>query len=60
MDKKIRITLTKSPIGATPKQRRVVEALGLTKMHQSVELVDTPVSRGTAAKVAHLVTVEEL
>ena len=59
-DKKIKITLTKSPIGATPKQKKVVEAMGLKKMHQSVELVDSSVSRGAVAKVAHLVTVEEL
>ena len=57
---KIKVTLTKSTIGASPKQRKVVEALGLKKMHQSVELVDSSVSRGAVAKVAHLVTVEEL
>jgi large subunit ribosomal protein L30 len=60
MAKMIKITLTKSPIGATPNNKKVVEALGLTKMHQSVELVDTPVTRGAVRKVAHLVTVEEL
>ena len=38
-DKMIKVTLTKSTIGATPKQKKVVEALGLKKMHQSVELV---------------------
>ena len=56
----IKVTLTKSTIGATPKQKKVVEAMGLKKMHQSVELVDSSVSRGAVAKVAHLVTVEEL
>ena len=55
----IKITLTKSTIGASPKQRKVVEALGLKKMHQTVELADTPQTRGTVAKVSHLVTVEE-
>ena len=57
---KLKITLTKSPIGASPKQRKVVEALGLRKMHHSVELADTPQTRGAVAKVSHLVTVEEL
>ena len=38
MAKMIKITLTKSVIGASPKQRKVVEALGRRKMHQSVEL----------------------
>ena len=60
MTKMVKVTLTKSIIGASPRQRKVVEALGLKKMHQSVELVDSPVSRGTVAKVAHLVTLEEL
>ena len=57
---KIRVTLTKSVIGASPKQKKVVEALGLKKMHQSVELVDTPAARGAINKVPHLLTVEEL
>ena len=56
----LKITLTKSTIGASPKQRKVVEALGLKKMHKSVELADTPATRGAIAKVANLVTVEEL
>jgi large subunit ribosomal protein L30 len=56
---KIKITLTKSPIGAQPKQRRTVEALGLRKMHQTVELEDTPATRGAIAKISHLVTVTE-
>ena len=60
MAKMIKITLTKSTIGASPKQRKVVEALGLRKMHHSVELADTSQTRGAVAKVSHLVTVEEL
>ena len=60
MAKMIKITLTKSTIGASPKQKKVVEALGLKKMHHSVELTDTPQTRGAVAKVAHLVTVEEI
>lgn len=58
-DKMIKITLTKSTIGATPKQKKVVEALGLRKLHQSVELVDNAATRGACAKVSHLVTIEE-
>ena len=60
MAKMIKITLTKSTIGASPKQKKVVEALGLRKMHHSVELADTPQTRGAVAKVSHLVTVEEV
>ena len=59
MAKMIKITLTKSTIGASPKQRKVVEALGLKKMHQTVEMADTPQTHGAVAKVSHLVTVEE-
>ena len=59
-DKMLKITLTRSTIGASPKQRKVVEALGLRKMHHSVELADTPQTRGAVAKISHLVTVEEL
>ena len=59
MAKMIKVTLTKSVIGASPKQRKVVEALGLRKMHQTVEMADTPQTRGAVAKVSHLVTVEE-
>ena len=51
MAKTVKITLTKSTIGASPKQRKVVEALGLKKMHHSVELVDTPATRGVVKKV---------
>ena len=57
--KTIKITLTKSIIGAQPRQRKTIEALGLRKMHQTVELEDTPATRGAIAKVAHLVTVSE-
>ena len=56
---KIKITLTKSPIGASPKQKKVVEALGLKKRHHSVVLDDTPATLGAVAKVPHLLTVEE-
>jgi large subunit ribosomal protein L30 len=55
----IKITLTKSPIGAQPRQKKVVEALGLRKMNQTVELEDSPATRGAIKKISHLVTVTE-
>ncbi len=58
--KMLRITLTKSPIGYSYRQKRTVRALGLRRMHQTVEQEDTPVIRGMVAKVRHLVTVEEV
>ena len=57
---KLQITLTKSVIGAKPNQRKVVEALGLRKLNQTVEQADNAAIRGMLTKVAHLVTVEEI
>ena len=59
MAKKVKVTLTKSTIGATPKQKKIVEAMGLKKMHQTVVLKDNEMTRGAIFKVSHLVTVEE-
>lgn len=58
--KTIRITLVRSPIGYTERQKRTVKALGLRKMHQTVEQVDTPAVRGMIASIPHLLEVEEL
>ena len=55
----LKITLVKSPIGAVPKHRKTVEALGLTKMHKTVELPDNACTRGMVNQVRHLVKVEE-
>jgi large subunit ribosomal protein L30 len=54
------ITLTKSPIGYSYRQKRTVRALGLRRMHQTVEQKDTPAIRGMIAKVRHLVMVTEV
>ena len=55
----IKITLTKSPIGRKPVQRKTVVALGLGRMGSSVIKEDTEANRAMAASIAHLVTVEE-
>jgi large subunit ribosomal protein L30 len=57
--KTLRITLMRSPTGYSERQKRTVRALGLRRMHQTVEQADTPVVRGMIAKVVHLVKVEE-
>ena len=57
---KVRVTLVKSTIGSTPYQKKVVEAMGLRKIRQSVELEDNAAIRGAIAKVSHLLKVEEL
>lgn len=56
---KLKITLVKSPIAAIPKQRATVKALGLNKMHKTVEMPDNGAVRGMIAHVSHLVKVEE-
>lgn len=60
MAKTVKITLTKSTIGASPLQKKVVEALGLRKLQQTVEHPDTPQTRGAIEKVKHLLTIEEV
>ena len=54
----VKITLLKSPIGFTYTQGQVVRSLGLRKIRQTVELKDTPATRGMIHKVRHLVDVE--
>jgi large subunit ribosomal protein L30 len=58
--KQIRITQIKSGIGRPLRQKRTLQALGIRKMHHSVEKDATPQILGMVAKVNHLVTVEEL
>ncbi len=55
---KIKITLTKSPIGYNKKQRAIADSLGLKKMQSSVVQEDTPDIMGKVHAIAHLVTVE--
>ncbi len=57
---RLRVTLVKSPTKYSERHKRTVRALGLRRMHQTVEHVDGPVVRGMIAKVAHLVSVEEV
>jgi len=55
----LRITLVKSPIGFPEPQKRTVRALGLHRMHQTVEHQDTPAMRGMLKSVIHLLQIEE-
>ena len=57
--KRVKITLKKSTIGFGKKQAAIVEGLGLRRLNHSVELADTPATRGMIHKVRHLVTVAE-
>ncbi len=60
MADKLKITLVKSTIGAIPKHRATVTALGLKKLNKTVELPDNAAVRGMVAQVQHLVKVEEI
>ena len=55
----VKVTLTKSPTGFDRKQGTVVKALGLRRIRHTVELKDTPETRGMIHKVRHLVDVSE-
>ena len=57
---KIKVTQTKSKIGSSARQKRTLEALGIKKMHQTVEHEDTPQVLGMITKVRHLVIVEKV
>ncbi len=60
MADKLRITLVKSTIGAVPKNKKTVEALGLRKLNKTVEMPDNAAIRGMVNQVRHLVKVEEI
>ena len=55
----LKITLVKSPTGFNRTQGKTVEGMGLRKIRHTVELLDTPETRGMIHKVRHLVTVTE-
>jgi large subunit ribosomal protein L30 len=54
----VKVTLTRSPTGFDRKQATTVKGLGLRRIRHTVELKDTPATRGMIHKVRHLVTVE--
>ena len=59
MSDKLKVTLVKSTIGAVPKHKKTVEAMGLRKLNKTVELPDNAATRGMIQQVQHLVKVEE-
>ncbi|MBI4841278.1 MAG: 50S ribosomal protein L30 [candidate division NC10 bacterium] len=58
MSAELKITLRRSQIGSTPRQRQVLRGLGLRRINSSVLRQDTPAIRGMLIKVLHLVEVE--
>ena len=60
MADKLKVTLIKSTIGAVPKNKATVEALGLRKIGKSVEMPNNAATKGMLQQVRHLVKVEEI
>ncbi len=60
MADRLKITLVKSTIGAIPKHKETVAALGLKKLNKTVEMPDNAAVRGMCKQVQHLVKVEEI
>ena len=58
-NKTLKVTLKKSAIGFDTKQKLVMKGLGLRRLHHTVELPDTPATRGMIHKVRHLVEISE-
>ncbi len=59
-EKKLSVTLTKSKIGRLKKHQACLKGLGLRKIRQTVEVIDTPENRGMINKVSYMLKVEEL
>ena len=55
--KTVTVKLVRSPIGALPKHKLCLQCLGLRRMHQSVEVEDTPAVRGMINKISYMLTV---
>jgi len=58
--KTIKVTQKKSTIGALANHKACLKGLGLRKIRQTVEVIDTPQNRGMINKAIHLLTIEEL
>ena len=58
--KKLKVTLTRSKHGRLASHKACVSGLGLRRMHQTVEVIDTPENRGMINKVHYMLNVEEL
>jgi len=56
---KIKVTQIKSGIGSTKRQKRTLEALGIRKMNNAIEVENNPQIQGMITKVRHLLKVEE-
>ena len=55
----VKVTLIRSGIGRPQRQKDTLKALGLRKLNATVELADSPATRGMLAKISHLIRIEE-
>ena len=60
MSDRVRVTLIRSTIGAVPKNKKTIEALGLRKLNKTVELPNNAATQGALRKVAPYIKVEEV
>lgn len=56
--KKLRVTLIKRKFGRKPGHRECIEGLGFRRLHQTIEIIDTPANRGMIDKVSYLFRIE--
>jgi large subunit ribosomal protein L30 len=54
----VKVTLLKSPIGTLPRHKLCLRGLGLRRVHQSVEVEDTPAIRGMIGKISYMLAVD--
>jgi len=59
-DKKVKVTMIRSKNGRLASHKACVAGLGLRKMHQTVEVIDTPENRGMINKINYMLQVEEV
>lgn len=59
-DKKLSVTMTKSKIGRLASHQACLKGLGLRKIHQTVEVINTPENRGMINKISYMLKVEEV
>ena len=58
-DKKIKVTMVRSANGRLKKHQACARGLGLRRMHQTVEVIDTPENRGMVNKISYMLRVED-
>jgi len=58
-EKKLKVTMVRSKIGRLASHKACLNGLGLKRIHQTVEVVDTPANRGMIDKISYMLSIEE-